>query len=258
MKLKIIQKTPIQLKLKFQVAPGSVIYWLFGSLFITLGLFTVVALARTTSLTCVHMEATPDSCTLTQSHLLTSKIQDIPLRDVEGAEVIPTKTPENNPLVLLTRRGTIDLNFTMASRNQKQVYAAQVNDFISKPTEKRLTIQEDSKWLAYSLGSLGIAVGVFCILIIQSITLSFDKTFDRLTIEQAGWFSKKVTNEALGNILKLDIESLNVKGVTSCNIILILRSGKRLPIASYPLFNQESAAATCRYIKDFLHLPTNS
>lgn len=131
--------------------------------------------------------------------MLKSEIREIPLKDLEGGKLDTSTTDELNsyPLVLLTRSGKIRVNLVNADGEDKQAIASRINNFVKNPTEKTITIQEDLRGLAYSLGAFIVIGGLLLILKEQ-----LEKAFGEGIIED-GWSLIEVIGELFGLILNI-------------------------------------------------------
>lgn len=237
--LKIIERTPTTLKLEAKRDLVLLRVLMGGIPFVILGLAIIIYLAKLTTLKCDRLNPTKVGCELTSSSLLEEHITPIPVGEFQGAELKVNKSSNGTSygVTLLTKKKDIPISDVYSSSKKvEEKKVKQINDFISKPEQMSLRIQEDNRWLFYAVGGITALVGSSSIINALTkkldITCLFDKDADRMYLKQQNIFKKaKTREEILYEIRKAQIvEKNNKEGNKTYNINLILRSDDEITL----------------------------
>jgi hypothetical protein len=237
--LKIIERTPTTLRLEAKRDLVLLRVLMGGIPFVILGLAIIIYLAKLTTLKCDRLNPTKVGCELTSSSLLEEHITPIPVGEFQGAELKVNKSSNGTSygVTLLTKKKDIPLSDVYSSSKKvEEKKVKKINDFISKPEQMSLRIQEDNRWLFYAVGGITALVGSSSIINALTkkldITCLFDKDADRMYLKQQNIFKKaKTREEILYEIRKAQIvEKTNKEGNKTYNIKLILRSDDEITL----------------------------
>jgi len=221
MQVQVRQQSPSQLTLRLL----PVMVWLLGIIFLVGGVFAIFAV-KVTTLTCQRTHLTRGSCRLFTSSLLESKVREIPVNTLQGAK------DEDDGIVLLTTSGEVSLD--SASDSNSSSDTSRINEFVSTPQQRTLTIQVDGRFFFYLIGGFFIASASFVLLSYsQIVTCVFDRTLGTFTLKQQGLFGTKITEYQIGEIVDIRVEELKDSDGSTYGLGIILRSGERLPLTRY-------------------------
>jgi hypothetical protein len=265
--MKIIQQTDHTLTLRLR--PWLI--WIFSSVSIGVGLTLMILLAQTATLSCHRTDRHLGQCTLNKTHLWHSTSASFALSDVQGARVQTRQQGDGYTYQMRLLIAGDEMSFTphySSGNANKLKNVNQLATFLDAPEIKTLRITEDSRGLAYSLGSLfmvsacsvaGLLGGV--------VTVTFGRSDcrgDRLVIKRHGLWTKTVTEYALGHIVGVEVEAANSSSNSPYRILLRMQvdgpsdmAGLTVnPIPLSPYFSSGTAEKTevVNQIHQFLHL----
>jgi hypothetical protein len=95
-----------------------------------------------------------------------------------------------------------------------------------------------------ALGAISLASAVI------GIRLSFDKTTGNFTLQKAGYLRPLKYEYSLYALLRLDVERNNE--VRVWGVFMVLRSGERLPLTTFPLHDEAAVQAFTQLLRNFL------
>jgi len=85
---------------------------------------------------------------------------------------------------------------------------------------------------------------------LRGVTLTIDKHAEEVTLQQPHFFRLVLTRYPIYGVARLDVET-NAE-LRSHGLILVMRSGERVPIAAYPVIDQEPMERVVEQIRAYL------
>jgi hypothetical protein len=243
--MKIIEQTPTRLKFQngsfFWVLGGT----LFGLPFFLAGLAVILFFGKVATLQCTRLEPKQVRCEYIVSGLLTKKSIQIPVGELQGADVEVNQDSDGNTyrITLLTQnQGRVPFTDSFSSGREKYSKANQIKAFVNDPEQMSLQVNQDDRWFAYPFGSIFAIAGGSIIFYALNISFKNTYTFDRQTrdlkLSRQGLFGTSKKEFKLHEIKQAEVtESKDSDGDTTYKAELVLRSGERLPLHGIVLSN---------------------
>lgn len=242
--MKIIKQTPTVLTLENRSNTRGcfsvMMVMKFGMPFLLAGLAAILFFGEVAILTCTRLEPLQVVCKLTNSSLLRKRITQIPLGELQGADVQVNEDSDGDTyrVVLITKSDTIPLTSVYSSgQHGKRKKAEQINAFLANPEQTTLTIRQDDRWMFYLGGSVSTLVGagiLWGIVFTKSLkTCVFDKRSGCLSMIKKSWVASETKQVPLRDIKAAQvIEDTDSDGDKTYSTQLTLRSGDpiRLPV----------------------------
>ncbi len=263
--MKIIHHSPTLLTL--QLRPWFL--WLFGAAFSTAGLVVILLLGNVTTLTCQRTGTTGD-CKLSQSGVLDSSLQRLPLNEVRGAEIATHHNRDGNTyqIRLLTDTGEIPLtSYYSSGYSSKANVVQQIEQFVSNPEISSLSIQEDGRWFAYPFGGVFLLSGLAIATCFgQVVTCSFDKTMGKFTIQRQGLLGNHQRHYRIQDISNVEIEESRGNNSSTYRVSLVIYDDssdgyqrsknyhQMVPLTTYYSSGYNEKQKTVDSIRNFLDL----
>lgn len=244
--MKIIQQTATELKIQTR---GVFDFWLHSCLLILIGLKWVAFDCNLVRIGCRRLQATQGYCQLVRSNWLGSNILEIDLATLQEAKVV--KSGYSSRVIIVTDSGRIPFTHHYTHWGNKESIAAEINDFVKNADRKELELKHHEV-LFECLGGLCLTAGIAVIALGKKETYSFDRTSDRLTVQQQNLLGSKVIQYPLHEIWRVEVAELKDRDNDSWYEVKLLRKeGKNLSLINTinPYKPQEIAKA----INNFLH-----
>ena len=251
--MKIVEETPTRLRLQHLpirrwLSGGSFFIGCLG--FLIYCLFFDFASAR---LTCDRPLPNEMNCELRRSALLGRK-QRLRIFDIQNAYVKSISRGRGGTqyhVVIVTPLGERDLiSGQRYGKNQQD--SQQINNFINSGNRSLLVEQNQRSLLLFKnlFALVVIAISVFELTAPVSICV-FYKSLNQVFIERKSLRVKRIIEEPLENILRLEIQDKQFKYGRQYRAVIVLKFGKEIPIN--PEYTDErSVYSTVARIKSFL------
>lgn len=84
------------------------------------------------------------------------------------------------------------------------------------------------------LGGGCIAIANLILLWSPVETCHFDKSLNQITLKQRRWLSDRFKQDAIDNILNVQVEKSEILGIAFYKVALILTSGRKLYLTQFP------------------------
>ncbi|MBD2692389.1 hypothetical protein [Anabaena catenula] len=232
-------------KLVLQNNPFSEI---FLSGLLTIG-FTVAGLAITYStlprnfvFSCNRIAANNPSCDFKENELWLGIKQETFLEQINAA-IVATLSGESNDDKYLVKLKTDYDNFTLVtyeSEDKAQRIASQINGFIANKKQNSFQIEFSSelKIGQILLGLLFLAISfaflIGIVLIPYYRKMTFDKTTNKIIIQQRGLLKNKVAEHKLSEAIEvIKEEKIDKSDESTTTYILLMSGGKRISLYLY-------------------------
>lgn len=239
--MKIIQHTPNQLILRHR----PIALRLMGSFSTIVGVVIIILFSKASTFTCERVQQNRGSCELKHSYFVIFKMSEtIPIEDLTGTEVVITHTRgmdsffiqlPHYKVILLTPNKEIPLTlYGTIDREKQDAMADQINVFLNDQETESLFIERDNRWLVCLIGSIFIIVGLLALLLIEIVTVTFDKAVNSLKIERQSLLGTQVIEHPLENIIevKLNISSYFNSRTRLYQVVLVLKSDENILLTS--------------------------
>lgn len=261
--MKIVKQSSTDLILQLQ--PWGI--WMFGSVFITVGLVVGALLSGVTTFTCDRTNPSQGTCYLETSGFMGSERQEFPLATFQGAEIETsrgTKKKSDSYRVVFVTQQNEAIPFTSyftsgvgsLSYEGHRATADRFNQFLQNSAESTLTLQHSTRLLAFILGGIFAGVGVLVIVLAaESITCHFDKTLGCLTLQRQRLWNGQITEYSFRQIKGVQVqESHGSKGSRTYRVALQMQDRSFLPLMPYYSSGRWSKEMTANAIAKFLNL----
>ncbi len=214
-------------------------YWLFGLIFVVMGVGTVLLLGRATRFGCVHGQ-----CELGKVLVLGWKVERFAATDLRGARIdtVVTAGAARMDLVLETTRGDRPLALPGADGAAKRRHVEDVTAFVAAPDAGRLAIADDGRWIGIPLGLIVLAGGVVILFAIETVLVVVDRAAGTLRILSRRLGSGRTVEVLLAEVEGIETPDWTVRGTQSFAVVLHLKGGREQPLTRTPLFTAASAA----------------
>jgi hypothetical protein len=244
--MQVVEQTASRLKFQRTSVSALISFVFMGSVGIGSFYFALNSLGRpyTSSLTCNRVESANSDCKLTQSSLVWSESKDIPVRELQGAEIEVSEstnsdkgvTSNNYSVIILTNSGKIPFTIFLSNDSKKiRELVLKINSFVKNTEQKSLIVQQN-EWSLITKILVGLLTSImtvycllFCVFVLRKSAYyiyTFDKNLDSFIIQRKGLSKKEVTvtQHQLQQITQVRVEEID-----NCYKINILMSnGERL------------------------------
>lgn len=247
--MKTIESTPTTLALRR--VPYFI--WLFGLLFIAVGLACMLWVGKLSILHCLRTDSGGECQHSTQGFIGPANIRAFAISDLKDAEVQVSEDSDGDD----TYRVAFQVNgewIPLASvyssgYTKKQTAVDTISAFIVNKNQRELTVQQDDRIFAMLFGGIFSAAGLMIIIFIgQIITLRLDRSTGTVTLKRAG-----LTGVREGEYLLNDFSDAVLEyGRNTCRIALVTRDGSHLPLTSEFSSGVRGKEADAKKIRDFL------
>jgi hypothetical protein len=229
--MKIIEETHSRLKLEHRPfrlwVNGALLF--FGCFFALIG--NLCLEFASASLTCQRLSPQEINCDLRRSALL-GRREKVRIVEMERAyvQITRTKSTTRSDLIIVTPLGE---RYMVANQiHQDNLEAAQqINLFIAAGTES-LLIEQNQRTFLLHLNSILFIITVygFYLLTTPVSNCTFYKSLNQLFIERQSLRGKRIMEEPLTNILRVDIQDKRFKNSNLYRAVIVLSSEKKIPI----------------------------
>ncbi len=227
-------------------------YWLFGLLFVVLGVWVAFLLGRGIRLTC-EADA-KGGCELARVTVIGWRSESFPVAELTGARTqsVTAGGVARTDLVLESVSGDRAIPLVAADGAEKGRLAGQVQRFVADPAAGPLDIREDGRPFGIPLGLFVAAAGLAMILAMERVVLVADRSAGTLFIRSRRFFIRQSREVRLNEIEEVSTPTWRVRGAESSSVVLHLAGGREVSLTRTPLFTAGSAARVVEVLRRFL------
>lgn len=255
--MKVLEQTSSRLKLQHNPVQS----WSSAALLTTLSLAGFVyclGIAKVSAhLQCRHAPPASTICELQQFTAL-GRMQTHKLYDLQGAEVIRESGGKGGPRyrveVFNGEESVTLLHDSQANYQAQTAVAEQINQFVGDHQQETLSIDQSAQFTTtiFTLFSLFSLVTGIILSLTPAITCTFYKRMNQVVLERQRWHQQLPAIEcALHEISRIDLDEKRVKHGRVYRVVLILHSGKRIPLTQ-DFTNEKTAEHIAWIISQFL------
>ncbi len=247
--MKTIESTPTTLALR-RVPIGI---WLFGLLFIGVGLLCGVLVGKLGLLTC-QRSASGGQCQFsTRGFIGPASVMTFAVEDLQGAEVQVSEDSDGGStyrVAFQVQGKWIPLSKVYSSGwSGKESAVQNINAFIQNPRQTELNVRQDDRLFAAIFGGVFSLAGLLVIVFIgQIVTLRLDRATGLVTLRRVGLTGVREGEYLLGDFTDAVLEY----GRNTCRIALVTRDGGHLPLTTEYSSGIRGKEATAKKIREFL------
>ncbi|BAZ31054.1 hypothetical protein NIES4074_35250 [Cylindrospermum sp. NIES-4074] len=252
--MKVVKQTPTILILR----EVPIFLWLFGSVFVLVGLCVISIVGNVTSLTCNRIEPAQGNCQFVKSGILKSQVMTMPVKALQGAKVDTIRSDDGNTYQVVIVINNTDVSFTSYSSSgvaNKQAIVSDINNFVETPSERSLIVKQDDRWLIIPFGGLFVLAGSIIVATSNIVDVVIDKNLGNFTLKKKNLLGKKVAHHQIREIANVQVEeSTTSSGSPTYEAYICLVSGDRLVLMFYGESGRFNKQKTVDSIRKFLNL----
>ena len=141
-------------------------------------------------------------------------------------------------VVLVTDVGNIPFieSYTYSSLPEYQhllTVVSQINSFVTKPLQDSLIVEKDEKdagYICFAIGTFFSLITFLILAISPYITCSFEREFNKVTIERRNLFGKKTFEYKISDVVAVKVEEQSDIESATYRLTLLLTSGEKVPL----------------------------
>jgi hypothetical protein len=255
---------------KLTVWDATLGFWVISFFLAIAGAYVMLFNASVTTLTCERQSPTQGNCKLVETNLQVPQVQEIPLNTLQQAKVISSFSGRSTShrLFLLNQTGYIA--FPRASGLDKlESIAAQINAFIRNRNSIYIKVTQDDRLEGFISGLFLWGLGAVIVLFnhaIEYLRCEFDKNKGFINLKQGNLIRYGVIHQSIDEIDSVTIETIKHSRLTKTlqyvyfnkyRLVLILKSGDRIPLTSYDTQILIGKEKVVEYIATLLKNPHN-
>ncbi len=227
--------------------------WIMGVAFLGFAALAVLILGSQSTLTCIRSDRT---CSLEKKSLLKTSSLDIPMEQLQGAQLITVTDSEGSDtykVALNTTGGSIPLTgYSSSGYNSRRRIVEKINAFLTDASQQRLEVKQDSRILLYIIGAIFAGIGLLLILLISRITVDLDRTKGLATLKRRSLITSSVDEILLGDLTGAEVQGSSGSKGASYRVALVQRSGQRTPLTGYYSSGYQGKQKLAEEINNFL------
>jgi hypothetical protein len=244
--MEVLKETPSELAV--QARPGIRLLAAGGVMFCLVGLLIVAMTQTMVVLNCHRSGPREGVIELSSQALFGSKVGRTRLEDVTDVVIATGPSRGSRGVVIRTKEG--DLSLAALSSGRANQLAAQLRGFIDDPAAPGLTIRQDNRLFAFTMGPAMVLVGLFLFaLTSQRVSYTLDKAAGRVLMERKSIFGTRKAEYPMNQIADVRTQWVGYRKRAAV-VYLVLRSGERIH-AGWP-----DRAGTVARIRAFLGFAT--
>lgn len=228
--MRVVRHTPQHVT----ITTSEPVLWILGISFLLAGLALTLLLSRVVTLTCDRSLPPNGACTLTSSNYVTSKTYELPLDQIQGAEVQisygDSDSDDTYRVVLITTQGTVPFTGYYSSGSQKkQQTADQVNRFLTYESQQNLSLKVDDRVWMSILGGVFAGAGLLMALLAGFTVINLDRSSGMLTVTRNRLITKSTSEYMISEFKGAEIQGSN----GTYRVALLMKDGQAFPLTSY-------------------------
>jgi hypothetical protein len=221
---------------------GMHVAWIFGPIAIVAGIVTTLWLVEVSTFECVRGPDEP-ACVLSRSRSLWTNRDVFPLASMRGARVDERRHHQHTgdtwtPVYraeAMTSGGAIPLLRThTASKASAREIVRRIEEFLARPDQERLRIDDSNRTFAYGLGALIAGIGLLVLPLGHVRRVRLFRTGNAMTIVDVRLFGRRERARApLDRIAGVRLESALMdddKGV-GFRLAFVMQDGSITPLS---------------------------
>lgn len=229
--MKVIEQTVTKLRL----GEKPIFTWMLGSILILGGILALTTGKSSISFTCSR----ETNCQITASGLLGKEVREIPIKELQEAQLRKSSSRGYNRISILTTKGSVTLitedpfGISIYTYYKYKQTVSLINNFIAQPGQKSLAVYHNNIFNVLIPTFILTGIGVFIILCFASITdCEFDKDLNTLTLTNRGVLGKKTIQRQIQEITDIVLEESKSSKGSIYDVKVVLVSGENLPLTS--------------------------